>query len=389
MVEIRFRSMTDCRRMGFNVGTGRDGVPMNTSRLSRQVEDALWNVTNVRQAPLGAALGHLRMRLPRLAIDDAGSPRATLRWTTEGESSSDPVDGALWEFLALDGTVVEDVFRLARRFGPLLWNPRGGNVEPEPGPERVEPAGARSSPAPGAAEEDVQTWAEPVSVWQAYARALATLYDLADSHLPVGPMNYEQRLHAIEAIAIPYWMADADLARHELTEMESGALVTEQVMGWQRVPSEMDADRLVSAALDAARVRPVFTSTRSPDPRPAYRIPAIERPLSGQPGTTAWHVQGLAPLLMVSLALALQTEERPRCTWCGKPAAIVTRRPQGNRPWYGDHAACRSLARVKTMNQAEDKRAEKRRRRRRGGDPGAAEHDPAGPQSTVHDPTGE
>jgi hypothetical protein len=133
-------------------------------------------------------------------------------------------------------------------------------------------------------------------------------------------------------------------------------------------------DRLLEAALAIAGVGAAFPPTR-----PAatgglvYTIPA--QATNAPEGLRVWQVRALLPILTASLAFAIQTQERPRCTWCGKPAAIVTRAPRRGQPWYGDHRSCRTLARADTLNRSEDKRAEKRKQQ--------ADHDRAGGSSSA------
>jgi hypothetical protein len=118
-------------------------------------------------------------------------------------------------------------------------------------------------------------------------------------------------------------------------------------------------DWLVTTVLQLAGVGPSFRENLRTSPSIGYTVPA--RPVDSL-GPPVWQVTGLLPVLAVSLAVAAQTQQHARCTWCGKPAAIGKRRPRTNQPWYGDHASCRALARAKTMNLAEDKRALKRKR---------------------------
>jgi hypothetical protein len=203
---------------------------------------------------------------------------------------------------------------------------------------------------------------EPLQAWRMYARGLAALFDLVDLGLPRDAITPETWEWSIAAIAIPLWLMDRERMPPPITEAEVPSLMTELGLG-RAIPSP---NELVESALGLAGISPAYDSAPESTSMPGYTLSAVPINAAGMPGMQMWQVRGLQPILAASLSLAALTQERPRCTRCQKPAAIVTRGPRQGRPWYGDHTWCRAMARAETMIKAEDKRAKKGQRHGRG-----------------------
>lgn len=326
-----------------------------------EIEPTIVNRTRVRQGLLAEALRNLRTAVSAFDLVGFGTPEAALRWSSEPVRLSEPLETAFWDFLILAEAEVPDeqIVGFARRFGPLVW--------PDPLRVEKEPTSTPEAPENQAPRERAHT--EPLAAWRMYARGLRTIYDRFDP--PPPETSGDEREWAIAPIVIPLWL------RKGAPPFSEEEMLTEAtIVGTGTLPFDVASpDRLLEAALAIAGVGAAF-----PPSRPAttgglvYTIPA--RPANAPEGLQVWQVRGLLPILTASLAFAIQTQERPRCTWCGKPAAILTRAPRRGQPWYGDHKGCRTLARADTLNRSEDKRAEKRKQHakhdRAGGSPSAA-----------------
>jgi hypothetical protein len=326
-----------------------------------EIRPVIANRTRVRQGPLADALSNLRTAVPAFDLVNFGTPEAALRWSSQPVRLSEPLGTAFWDFLTLPDAEVldEQIVGFARRFGPLAW----------PDPLRVGQEPASTPEAPETQAPGERASAEPLAAWRMYARGLRALYDRFDPPPPAGASG-DGREWTIAPIVIPLWL------RKGAPPFSEEDMLTEAVIvGIDTPPGDVaPPDRLLEAALAIAGVGAAF-----PPSRPAttgelvYTIPA--QATSTPEGLRVRQVRGLLPILTTSLAFAIQTQERPRCTWCGKPAAIRTRAPRKGQPWYGDHTACRTLARANTINRSEDKRAVRRKQH--------AEHDRAGGSSSA------
>jgi hypothetical protein len=308
----------------------------------------IYNRVEVRQTHLETALRHLRAAVPALEVVDEDTPTPSLRWSRQPVHASAPLGGVLWEFMELTEATDEQIIEFARRFGPLVWR------EAKPGEQGLGSAATASQE---------QSFTEPLQIWRGAARGVRALFDLVDPALPRGALSSDTWTWSIAPIAVPVRLANPDSAAPALEE-ELTALAMAGPPGLGPDPNYEDVswpDRLLTAALAAAGVDPAYQS--DPSSGLCYAIPGRLTSRANETRALPWQVEGLQPILMVSVALAAQTQERPRCTWCGNPAAIALRGPRKGRPWYGNHVMCRALARAKTMNQAEDKRTEKRRAR--------------------------
>jgi hypothetical protein len=195
-----------------------------------------------------------------------------------------------------------------------------------------------------------------------YARGLRALYDLVDPAFPQGKRTSEILTWSVAPAAIPGWLADPNRDADSLEEDWLVSVVMGHYMlGFDsKLASIAWEDRLLLAALAAAGVGPAYPA----DPRAGlvYTLPATPITAGDDDGSVLWQVRGLAPILTASLAFAVRTQERPRCTRCGRPAAVVTRGPRAGHAWYGDHTLCRALSRAETIMQTEQRRAAKHTR---------------------------
>jgi hypothetical protein len=317
-----------------------------------RVEATLGGRTEVRQAPLEEALRHLRTTVPAVEFVHAGRSDDELRWSTASESLSEDLGTVLWEFMALTDAPDEEIARFARRYGPLIWPAarREAADRHHVAPERSQ----ASDNATNAPEEAV--FAEPLAAWKAYARGLRALYDLVDPAFPGGARTAGMWAESLAVIAMPLWLEDPSRPAPPLLEGELAVLALPMALDQTLVPPAW----LVSSALARAGVGPVYPSARESTTGLGYTLPARAIVVAGR---HLWQVQGLLPILTVSLAMAAQTQERARCTRCGKPAAIRQRGPRAGREWYGDHVWCAMEARSETMERADEKRAQKRKQR--------------------------
>jgi hypothetical protein len=324
-----------------------------TTTWSARTAALILDRTDVRQAHLSEALRELRTGVPRLAVVDEGRPAATLQWTGPPAQPSEPLVSVFWDFLALADAPDADILTFARRFGPLRW-PEGPRDEQDPAPPAAspEPTG-RTTPED---EVPTQPMTEPLRTWRMYARGLRALYDLVDPAIPAGTRTTEILTWSVAPAAIPLWLADPDRAEEPLEEgWLVGLVMAHYGLGVEsHLASIAWEDRLLLAALAAAGVGPAYPA----DPRAGlvYTLPATPITADGS-GGDLWQVRGLAPILTTSLAFAVRTQERPRCTRCGRPAAVVTRGPRAGHAWYGDHVLCRALSRAETIMKTEEKRA--------------------------------
>jgi hypothetical protein len=292
--------------------------------------------TDVWLAPLPEALGDIRTAAPPLQDFNEGD--ASLRWSGGEHALSEELGNCFWEFLALADAPDEDIVRFARRYGPLTGFPV--STEEEFDRARSEGRGSTGSTA------------EPVAIWRTLSQGLGGLFDLVDPALPAASVTPETWIQAVGAVVVSIWLNEPGLPDppYDFMATDSGRLLVGDYA--------LRPDWLVTTVLQRAGVGSAFRADPRYGPRVGYTLPGREAPSLGRP---VWQVAGLLPVLAVSLAVAAQTKGHARCTWCGKPAAIGKRRPRTGQRWYGDHASCRALARAKTMNLAEDKRAAKRR----------------------------
>jgi len=132
-------------------------------------------------------------------------------------------------------------------------------------------------------------------------------------------------------------------------------------------------DRILEALLHDAGVATVIAWNEKGGRELAYQLPARWVPNPPDPDMPPhWQADRLLPVIALALVHGPFLEDWALCSRCGMPA----RKKEGGRgprhgtksyPWYGDHRACRALARAETMVQAEDRRAQKRRADRRDG----------------------
>jgi hypothetical protein len=185
---------------------------------------------------------------------------------------------------------------------------------------------------------------------------LRALYDLVDPGLPHAARTSSMWTAALATITTPLWLEDPNRPAPPLTEGELSVLALGLMLNQSLAPPNW----LVTSALALAGVGPAYPSTRQDGTGLAFTLPARAIAAAGR---QLWQVQGLLPILTVSLAMAAQTQERARCTRCGNPAAILAQGPRKGREWYGDHDECRAQARAETMIRAESKRAQIRKQR--------------------------
>lgn len=336
------------------------------------VEPTIANRTRVQQGPLAEAMSHLRTVIPAFDLVGVGTPEAAFLWSSQPVRLSEPLGTAFWDILTLADADVPDeqIVGFARRFGPLVWPDAMGIGEPT----------STRQASDGQASLE-RRHAEPLVAWRQFARGLRALYDRLDPSRPKGVSGDEPEW-AIAPIILPLGLkAGATAFPEELIPREA------TIVGMDFSPYDGVAppDRLLEAALALAGVGAAFLPPSHRPPATGgliYTLPAeaIDAPDLG--AGRVWQVRGLLPMLIASLAFALHTQERPRCTWCGKPAAILVRVPRKGQPWYGDHKACRALARANTLNQSEDRRAEKRRARAARSTSSHAREEPATPAVT-------
>jgi hypothetical protein len=285
----------------------------------------------------------------------AGEPAVSLHWSQEPTHLSEPVGTRFWEFLTLADASDEAIITFARRFGPLRW--------PEAADEaRVQPPDGESGAASSADtdKEGAPPLTEPLRIWRMYARGLAALYDLVDPALPPQARDSQIWTWSAAAAAIPLWLADPNPERQPEEGWLAGFVTANYALEDGPASKMAWGEQLVTASLVGAGIDPAFAT--DPAVALAYTLPASAIESGAKSQDVVWRVQGLLPILTVSLAVALRTQERPRCTRCGKPAAIVERAPRKGRAWYGDHTWCRALARAETIMAAEQKRAERSER---------------------------
>src|SRR5215210_3786127 len=94
--------------------------PMGDSWLER-LEPIIWNRTQLRQSHLEEAFRGMQTDIPAFDLLGAGTPAASLHWSGNPVQVSEPLDAAFWEFMTLPDAPDEDIVRLARRFGALMW----------------------------------------------------------------------------------------------------------------------------------------------------------------------------------------------------------------------------------------------------------------------------
>jgi len=324
---------------------------MMTTIWRTRAEALILDRTEIRQAHLAEALRTLRTGVPRLEVLDAGMPATTLQWTGQPVHPSEPLGSVFWDFLGLADAPDADILTFARRVGPLQWPEVGVGEQ-----DSTTPAASPELTTTTTHDDKVPTplMTEPLRTWRMYARGLRALYDLMD---PALPRNSEILTWSVAPAAIPFWLADPNRDAEPLEEGWLGSFVMAHYglgidPGMESIAWE---DRLLLAALAAARVGPAHPA----DPRAGlvYTLPGTPLNAADGDGGVLWQVRGLAPILIASLAFAVRTQERPRCTRCGRPAAVVTRGPRAGHAWYGDHELCRALSRAETLMQTEQRRA--------------------------------
>lgn len=317
----------------------------------------------VAQAPLATALQSIGTVLPTLELVEDTTNSPTLRWSPGSMRPSTAIGEAFWEFLTLSEAPDEEVIRFAQRYGPLSWpgDVRGG-TRSHRGSAPIDRTRDASLPD--------DRFDEPLAAWRTCSRGLSRLYDLLDPALPSS---------AREAFT-PFTIAHTAVL---LFLPEVALTYTEEEIGKQMVLNGLkhgptfvyvSPEQLLNEVLAASQVGPAYPFVFEKPSEIAFSIPGAPAERSTRNGQVSWQVRGLLPVLSVSLAFAILNEERPRCTWCGKPAAIVKRKPRAGQPWYGDHKDCRTWARVDTKLRSEDKRA--KQRRSRSGSPSESPTDP-------------
>lgn len=343
------------------------------------LERNVLNRTQVRQAPLAEALRDLRTTIPPFDLIGAGTETAALRWSCDPGRMSEDLSDAFWQFLALAEAPDEELVRFARQFGPLA-GPAEGQFAPGKLLHSHQEVGQQASQ--GSQAEHV---VEPLFAWRMYARGLTALFDALDPSLPVHERQVSREwLYA--PLVVPLWLRGV-VGPADQEYLASGLVA--KILDENPLFGD-SAETLLEVALVVAGVGPAFLLRQEPDRRRDNAVTDIEADdptelpggaddssgglsytisgtlinapdrLSGQ----LWQTNGLLPILTISLAFAVSTQERHRCSWCGKPAAKVKRAPRKGQPWYGDHDACRVWARTASLVRSEDKRAEERRARR-------------------------
>ena len=305
------------------------------SHWRNEAEDVLVARASVIEGPLASALMQFRTVVPALVETDDTDADALLRWAVAPTEESPPLSSALWEFMSLDGAPHDEIRRFARRYGPLWWPDEIAVATPS-SPLQIE---------------------EPVWAWRTLARGFVGLFGLlTDESRPAGFDDADAITWAVAAIAVPFALGSEEDRQLSLTEWAT-VFPMRQALGSHSSWSGVIGERLMEALLEVSDVKASYTSRRRSDGALDLLLPAR---WVGE--ANSWRVQGLLSLLAASLAIAVRTDEAALCSRCGKPARIVSRKPQAGRPFYGDHEICRTLARGETMLRAERKRTEKRRR---------------------------
>jgi hypothetical protein len=280
----------------------------------------------------------------------------------DSKQLSEPLDFRLADFMALADGSDEEIIEFARQVGPLHWPaPPDYHAGRESATATADFVSSTSPRRTGPTDE---VFAEPLWAWRSYARGLRALTSATTAVITGIGFDNEDFIWSFASIMGPLWLSDSAPTKSPLTQPDLDALAANFLLGAEPI------ENIVTAALDVAGVKVAYIRSPHQHANPAYTLSGTTHLLKRSDGSLLGEpvlvAESVLPILAVSLARSLSSQEPTLCAWCRKPAGIVKRRPRTGQRWYGDHRSCAMDARAQTQIRYEDKRALKRKNRKTG-----------------------